>query len=57
MKCIVCVLELCIKQVDIIPLLDSFADLFARHTQLELTKKQKNMCKKLDKSRWFSVVF
>lgn len=41
MKCIVCVLELCIKQVDIIPLLDNFADLFARRTQLELTKNGK----------------
>ena len=57
MKCIVCVLELCIKQVDIIPLLDSFADLFARHAQLELTKNRKICAKKLNKSRWFSVVF
>ena len=41
MKCIVYVLELCIKQLDIIPLLDSFTDLFARRTQLELTKHRK----------------
>ena len=41
MKCIVYVLELCIKQLDIIPLLDSFTDLFARRTQLELTKNRK----------------
>ena len=46
MKCIVCVLELCIKQVDIIPLLDSFADLFARRTRLELTKIEKYVQKK-----------